>query len=488
MPKAQESVLGVMPSRPAQLPHRLALGRTRRRFSFERRLRISLWLLLLPALGLGCALARAASLSVNLAATLFAGLVLGWAIAISYFMEQIIRPIQTLANVIAALREDDYSFRARGGRRNDAVGDLALEVNALAAMLQARRGADMEAVALLERVMSAMQSPVLAFAPDDRLRVINVAAERAFRLTAPSALGKHAEQLGMAYLLATAHDELVSIAGAGEAQTATRWIMQRSSFRLRGVPHLLLLLSDVSAALREEERIAWQRLIRVIGHEINNSLTPIKSIAGSLRAQHGRMEMKASGEENLGERPGGDWSAGWDRGLAVIESRAESLNRFLQAYSQLAGLPAPRRIPILLEPLLARVCRVETRLSVHLRADSPAMLEGDQDQLQQALINLVKNAADAALAVEPLLHAPEVSVSWKNVGRDIVISILDSGAGIANHSNLFVPFYTTKPNGTGIGLVLALQILEAHGGTLRLRNREDRQGCEAEVRLPLAAS
>ena len=292
----------------------------------------------------------------------------------------------------------------------------------------------------------------------------------------------------MAYLLATAHDELVSIARQGEAQMSTRWIVQRSSFRLRGVPHVLLLLSDVSAALREEERVAWQRLIRVIGHEINNSLTPIKSIAGSLRAQHGRTRGRASVEYERGEGLGEGWSEDWERGLAVIESRADSLNRFLQAYSQLAGLPAPRRSPMMLEPLLARVCGLETRLPVQLQGDGPAMLEGDQDQLQQALINLVKNAADAALTFEPHSHAPEVAVAWKSLGRDVVILIRDTGAGIANHSNLFVPFYTTKAGGTGIGLVLSLQILEAHGGSLRLRNRDDRQGCEAEIRLPLARS
>jgi nitrogen fixation/metabolism regulation signal transduction histidine kinase len=457
---------------PQKRPQRLSLGPSGRRLSFERRLLLFLWLLLLPSLALTIALLRTDGVSLTAGLALCAGLLVAYAIAISFLMEQVVRPLQTLANVIAALREDDYSFRARGGRRNDAVGDLALEVNALANVLQARRGSSIEAMALLERVMSAMQSPVLAFAPDGTLRLLNAAAERAFGLTSKNSLGRHVSELRMDHLLAVAHDELVSIERP-ESQAPTRWILQRSTFRLRGVPHVLLLLSDVSAALREEERLAWQKLIRVIGHEINNSLTPIKSIAGSLRAHPVARYGNGQDQEDF------------DRGLSVIENRADSLNRFLQAYSQLAGLPAPRRSLIALAPLLERVCRVETRLAVELEPGPPAIVEGDADQLQQALINLVKNAADASLATNN--GAPRVEVAWQCRQRDIVILIRDNGAGIANESNLFVPFYTTKAGGTGIGLVLSLQILEAHGGTVRLRNRASSPGCEAEVRLPLHA-
>jgi nitrogen fixation/metabolism regulation signal transduction histidine kinase len=251
-------------------------------------------------------------------------------------------------------------------------------------------------------------------------------------------------------------------------------VVRRTVFRLRGVPHVLLVLSDVGAALREEERQAWQRLIRVLGHEINNSLTPIKSIAGSLRMRLPE-EMPAERLHDL------------SRGLAVIEDRAASLNRFLQAYQQLSTLPAPRLEPVLLRPLLERIAHIEQRLAVELMPGPEVTLSADPDQLQQVLINLVQNATDAALeAAAERAGEASVRVSWTVAAGDgrAVIQILDNGLGLLNPVNLFVPFYTTKPTGTGIGLALAQQILIAHKGTVSLANRMDGPGCIAEVRVP----
>ncbi len=436
-----------------------------------------LWLLLVPSVLLLLALLHMQHAAPMTAVVEIGLLLLVWALVVSAFTEQVVRPLQTLANVIAALREDDYSFRARGGRRDDAMGDLAIEINALAGMLQARRSNALEAMALVDRVVTAMHAPVLAFAPDGQLRLLNAAGERAFGLEAQASLGKRAEMLGLAHVLYAAPDELISIE---HAQGSSRWVVQRSEFRLRGIAHTLLVLSDVSAALREEERAAWRRLIRVLGHEIHNSLTPIKSIAGSLRTQS---EKRARGDhqDNLAELD-------LDRGLAVIENRAESLNHFLQAYSELAQLPSPHRRTVALRPLLERVCQLETRMQVQLTPGPAVHMAADPDQLQQALINLVKNAVDASLSrVWPpdQTGQPEALVTWRVTGRDAVITIADTGVGIANASNLFVPFYTTKAGGTGIGLVLAQQIVEGHGGTIRLRNKAE-GGCEAEVRLPIA--
>jgi nitrogen fixation/metabolism regulation signal transduction histidine kinase len=322
--------------------------------------------------------------------------------------------------------------------------------------------------------MSSMESPVLAFDPEGRLMLLNAAGERAFGLRGQAALGRSAEKLKLEYLLDTGDDDLLSLGGA---QQAARWVVKRTSFRLRGVPHTLLVLSDVSAALREEERIAWERLIRVLGHEINNSLTPIKSIAGSLRA---RLASSHSAQDE-----GGDF----ERGLEVIENRAESLNRFLQAYRQLMGLPAPKLAPISLAALVERVARLETRVRVAVTSTLDVTLMVDADHIQQALINLTRNAAEAALSPDALGEdVPHVEIAWECVAGEVLISILDNGPGLTNAGNLFVPFYTTKPTGTGIGLVLAQQIAQAHRGSVQLANRTDGQsGCRAELRLPHSA-
>jgi nitrogen fixation/metabolism regulation signal transduction histidine kinase len=236
------------------------------------------------------------------------------------------------------------------------------------------------------------------------------------------------------------------------------------------------VLSDVSAALREEERLAWERLIRVLGHEINNSLTPIKSIAGSLRGRLAALP-DASGEK-----------ADFERGLEVIENRSESLNRFLQAYRQLMGLPAPKLRAVSLAALVERVAQLERRVAVTVTPTADVVLQVDADHIEQALINLVRNAADAALSPDATDgSAAHVEISWQIAGAEVVIAVLDNGPGLTNAGNLFVPFYTTKPGGTGIGLVLAQQIAQAHRGSVQLANRMDgHAGCKADLRLPLA--
>lgn len=447
---------------------RVPLGRSRRRLSFEKRLRLWLYALGLPAFALCLALlVEHDAAPWTIALTLMAFFA-AWALTASFLLEQIVRPLQTLANVVSALREDDYSFRARGARRNDALGDLALEVNALAGTLQAQRAGALEAVALLERVMSSMESPVLAFHQDGRLLLLNAAAERVFGLRAITANGKSAAELRMEHLLDSEDGGVVALQHG--TQPGERWVMKRSTFRMRGMEHRLLLLSDVSRALREEERQAWERLIRVLGHEINNSLTPIKSIAGSLRSR----------------LAGATVPPELERGLVVIEDRAESLNRFLQAYRQLMRLPTPRRKAVSVAGLVYRVVGLEARLVVEIQPAEDVMVEADSDQLEQALINLVKNAVDAATASEArTADEPDVHVTWRVQGQDVIIVVTDSGLGLSNAGNLFVPFYTTKPDGTGIGLVLAQQIAEAHGGSVLLENRADGRGCVATLRLPV---
>ncbi len=452
-----------MASRPRQ---RLPLGRTRRRLGYERRLRLTLALLGLPLFLLSGVLAARAGFSLRLLAAIECALVAGWAVLQAAITEQLLRPLQTLSNVVGALREQDYSFRARGARRGDALGDLALEINALASDLQAERLASLEAAALVRRVLDVLDAPVLAFDESGVLRLLNAAALRILPTSPPGALGQHAGALGIEHLLAAADEQVVAVTSSpGSGAHATQWVVRRSRFRERGVPHDLLLLADISQALRREEQEAWRRLIRVLGHEINNSLTPIKSLAGSLR----QMLLTGAAPDEF------------NRPLEVIEQRAESLNRFLAAYRELAQLAPPRVEPLLLAPFLRQLVPLEVRVPVRLEDGLTVTLLADKDQLAQAVINLLRNGAEAALANRD--RTPELSLSWSVEASFVIVRIRDSGQGIANPSNLFVPFYTTKENGTGIGLFLVKQIVEAHGGSVTLINRAG--GTDAELRLPL---
>ena len=454
---------------------RLALGTTQRRLKYEQRIRIWLAVLALPTIFCVALLVYKQSGSIATVLITILGLTIAWAIVSVYVFEQLTRPLQTLANVVSALREDDFSFRARGARRGDSLGDLALEINALAGTLQGQRTAAHDALTLVERVMTSMQSPVLAFDDAGYLRLLNTAAETTLHLKRESALGRSAVDLDLTTLLHAADEGLYSNLNPepGIAPASIRWSVRRTTFRLQGVPHTLLVLSDIAAALREEERLAWQRLIRVLSHEINNSLTPIKSIAGSLRTRLPSLSV-----------PGTGISEDLHRGLSVIEERAAALNRFLQAYQQLTRLPAPQLQPLSLDLLLEQVVHLETRLPVEIQPGPPIRLLADPDQLQQLLINLLRNAVEAALSAEhPAV--PHVVVSWSATTTQAILHIRDNGLGLMNPTNLFVPFYTTKPEGSGIGLVLAQQIATAHKGSVTLFNNSGAPGCTAELRLPI---
>ena len=396
--------------------------------------------------------------------------------------DHIIRPLQTLGNVVGALREEDYSFRARLAIPNDALGELSLEVNALADLLARQRAGAIEATALLQRVVEEVDIPVFAFDPRDRLRLINPAGERLLQQPLAGLLGRTASELGLESSLSCENQTLVQLRFGVDA----RWLLRRSSFRQQGVPHTLVVLSDVSRALREEERRAWQRLIRVMGHELNNSLAPIKSIAGSLGERLSSMDLESEQRQDF------------ERGLGIIATRAAALNRFLQAYRQLAQMPSPVLRPCSLSALARRVVALEDRVDVSVIPGPDVTLTADPDQLEQMLINLLRNAAEAVLETPVSAEnsngskdrstpapAPQITFTWKLGEKDVVLTIEDSGPGLMNPSNTFVPFYTTKPGGSGIGLVLSRQIAEAHAGSLELSNRVGERGCSVKVTLPL---
>ena len=388
-----------------------------------------------------------------------------WTAILVAMRDRLVRPLHAVSNMLEALREGDYSLRTRAPAKDDALGLILHEVNQLAGSFHNQRLDALEASNLLTRVMTVIDVALFSFDDHDRLRLINRAGEDLLGRTEEEVLGHTAEELGLSECLGGETPRVMDVA---VAEGLGRWELRRRSFRWDGRPQRLVVLADLSQVLREEERVAWQRLVRVLSHEINNSLTPIKSIATSLSALLDREG--AASDDDLKE------------GLQVIAGRSEALGRFMSSYARLAKLPHPQKRELSVREWVQRVASLESRIAVEVLDSPDVRIEADGDQLDQLLINLLDNAVDASLET-----GGAVRISWANVEGHVEVRIEDEGPGLAQTANLFVPFFTTKPKGSGIGLALSRQIVEAHGGRVKLRNRVDGPGCVAEVWLPRQA-
>ncbi|MFT4247288.1 MAG: ATP-binding protein [Pseudomonas sp.] len=419
----------------------------------------------LPALPAMCALALvllAGSPRPAAAVALFA-LVLGltW-VALRQQRRHQRDHLRTLGNLLDALREGDYAVR--GAARDGDTGSLTARFNALAARLQDEHRAQQESLHLLGKTLAALDGAVFAFEGEHRLRLVNPAGERLLARPATQLLGRGANELGLASLFALPSGSIHAHAFAG---AGGRWQVGHAALRSRSQSGRLLVLQPVERALRAEEAQAFRRLLRVLGHEINNSLAPIASMADTL----GRL-LPPSGTPLDAEL-----QADLRGGLGLIEQRSQSLQRFLGGYARLARLPAPQPAALALAPLCERVARL-VEAEVVLEIEPGLWLHADADQLEQVLINLLRNAHEAGGAAPVRLRA------YAQAGQGCV-QVIDAGGGLPASDSLFVPFFTTKAGGSGIGLVLSRQIVEAQGGTLTVAARQPGPGTLAQILLPL---
>jgi nitrogen fixation/metabolism regulation signal transduction histidine kinase len=394
-----------------------------------------------------------------------AGLIVVWASSVIYIRARSRYHLRTLSNLLAALREGDYSFRAREQSRSDPFSEVIAEVNLLADTLRRQRVDDLEATGLVREVMAEIDVAVFAFDASHRLRLVNHAGEELLGRDR-AVIGASASELGLEDCLSGAPARTVQLEIDG---SDSRWEMRRGAFRVHGRPNQLLVLSDVSRALHAEELAAWKRMIRVIGHELNNSLAPITSLTGSMERLVRRDPLPD------------DWRSDVVRGFEVIASRVEALNRFMTDCSRLAKIPEPTLRPVEVAACVRRVTELEKGSPIRVAGGPGVTVQADQDQLEQVLINLVRNAVEAGVET-----GGTVEIGWVEDGRWLDIAIRDEGSGLADPESLFIPFYTTKPTGSGIGLFLCRHIAEAHGGSVLVRNRNDHPGCEAVLRIPRA--
>jgi nitrogen fixation/metabolism regulation signal transduction histidine kinase len=405
--------------------------------------------------------------------TLFTWEALGASVALSTGLSlvtsaRLARRLGTISSVLAAFRDGDFSARARAQPGDSILVETIDELNLLGGGLRDQRLGSLESWALVRKVMAELDAVVLAFDERGHLRLANDAAARALGRPAPRLLGETAADLGIEGLLTGPAPRILR---EGLPAVGGSWELRRGQFRLSGAPHTLVVLADLRGALRAQEREAWKRLVRVMGHEINNSLAPIQSIAQNLQTLFARPERPA------------DWAEDVESGLSVVARRAEALGRFMNGYAELARLPPPRLARVDVARWIERVVALEQRLAVEIVPGPDVEIDGDADQLDQLLINLVKNAVEATLETNRVA----VRVRWELRGESCVVLVLDEGPGVAASANLFVPFFTTKTAGSGIGLALSREIAEAHGGDVTLRSREGATGAEAQVTLPLRA-
>ena len=433
--------------------------------SFEKDIaRSSLVISLFPSGILILCLSQASiSIYLKLIIFLFCALVIG--IGTLFIWRRVRNQIRTTTNIVEALLAGDSSMRPNSMISRGALAELNQVINGAALQLSEHRQLSKEHQLAMSKVLEHIDVAVISLDEHFKITMLNPKARQLFALH-QDLVGLPVRHLGIDkdILLEPIH----KVVTLKTEQLQKRVYLQTETYRLHGKPHTLLFFNDVQQLLQNEERSAWQRLLRVLSHEINNSLAPIASIGESLSHLVASLETNNELKDDLTE------------GLNIITQRALGLDSFIREYQSLSRLPQPNKSLFSLKTLLKEQLELFPELDAQVTAKQDTELFADRSQLAQVLVNLIKNAMQAV----PNGQLCRVELNWGQAGNFIQLSLTDNGTGISNPDNLFVPFYTTKPKGSGIGLVLSRQILFNHGGDLTLANRTDEQGAIATLSLP----
>lgn len=385
-------------------------------------------------------------------------IVVGYCVA--YIHQRTAFQLRSISNLLEAMVQGDYSMRGRAGADGN-LDELIGTINRLANRLSEQKLETRESQLLLELVIAQLDIAILTVDDTDRVALANPAACRLFD-AGGDLVGRNAHDFGLVVPPdgeASGGVELSLGGGKG------KFYAFAESFIANQRRQRLVFITDIQTILRDEERRAWQSLIRVLGHEINNSLSPITSISDTLIRICGR------GIDDAG-------SARLTEGLAVIRERSQALSDFIGRYRLLTKLPTPNRTPTSLRKTVERIAPLFERADIRLTNPVDVFAYVDPEQFEQVLVNLLKNAVEASA------DGGEIELDWRLERGRLRVAVRDQGCGVADTENLFVPYYSTKQHGSGIGLFLSRQIAFNHAGELQLRNRADRQGAEAILWLP----
>lgn len=398
------------------------------------------------------------------AKTAIAVLVLTWVLIVADVVRrEVLRHIRTLSNLVESTRVQDFSMKGAGARDPGELAELYHQINTLTESLKTGRQSEQELLTILERVVSEINVAIIVFDARDNIRLVNQLASALLQSPGEKLIGVHRSATPLGQLPVSDEPALIDFRFPG---AEGRWQIRQHYYRHQGQASRILFIADLKQVLSDEEIAAWQRLIRVISHEVNNSLTPITSLCQTL-----------TGILESSDHPGDDDVR---IGLSVIADRAKGLQDFISVYARLARLPEPHRVLFPASALAAKLERMFAGQRLEIVPFPDVAVFGDPVHLEQALINLIKNGLEANPA-----GAPPVQLSCRLRDGQCEFQVEDHGAGITNPDNLFVPFYTTKSEGAGIGLILCRQIAGKHHGHVSLENRPGGPGAVARLVLPL---